>query len=363
MGGATLHQPQRKDEPVPPELAGHPDARILVIDDSQTATQLLESLLQTAGYSQVYVLTSSQLAESTFHTWMPDLVLLDLHMPPPDGMQLLRRLCHERPERDRVPFIMLTADGSPEMRDRALELGALDFITKPLEPTEVLYKIRNVVAIRLMQVALEERNQDLEIRVAERTAALESSHYEMLERLARAAELRDDETGEHTYRVGRTAGVLAKAAGLSAPECDTIARAAVLHDVGKIGIPDSILLKPAGLTPDEWVIMRRHTLIGAQLLGQGHSPLMQAAEVVAQCHHERWDGSGYPYGSVGEAIPLAARIVSLADVFDALTHVRPYREAWPVDRSLAEMAKLKGTQFDPGLTEVFLGLDNHRELV
>jgi putative two-component system response regulator len=344
-------------------LVRHPDARILIIDDEALNTHLLAATLQTAGYTHVYALTDSRLAEATFHAWGPDLVIVDLHMPEPNGLQLVRSLNRPGLVEDPVPIIMLTSDTRPEQRDRALALGALDFIAKPFQPTEALYRIRNLLAMRGLQVELRHQNRDLEQRVAERTKALEASHFEMLRRLASAAELRDDDTGQHTQRVGRIAGILARATGMAGEEADLVGWAAPLHDVGKIGIPDAILLKPGKLTPDEMAVMRRHTTIGAQLLGEGRSPLMRTAETIALSHHERWDGTGYPAGLAAEAIPLSGRIVALADVFDALTHARPYRAAWSVEAALTEIARLRGTHFDPFLTDAFLKLEGHHALL
>jgi putative two-component system response regulator len=345
------------------DVVEHPQARILVVDDDRLNTQIMSALLEGAGYTHVLCLNDSRLVVPTIETWSPDLVLLDLHMPEPDGLQLLELLNGRTPVALRVPIIVLTSDGRPENRDRALSLGAIDFITKPVDQTESLLRIRNQVAIRTLQLELQRRNQTLEERVMERTYALERSHLEMLQRLATAAELRDDETGQHTLRVGHSAGILARTAGLPPDAVDLLRQAAPLHDVGKIGVPDAVLRKPASLTPEEVLVMRRHTLIGAQLLGEGHSPVMCMAEIIALSHHERWDGTGYPHGLAGAAIPLPARIVALADVFDALTHDRPYRSAWSVDAALEEIARSRGTHFDPALTDVFLGLESHEKLL
>jgi putative two-component system response regulator len=209
-----------------------------------------------------------------------------------------------------------------------------------------------------MHLESQQQNQLLEERVQERTRALETTRSEVLERLATAAEYRDDATGEHTRRVGRIAGLLAERCGLPRGEIELITRAAPLHDVGKIGIPDSILLKPGKLTPDEAEIMKRHAPIGAAILRGGRSPLLAMAEAIALSHHERWDGAGYPAGLSREAIPLSARMVAIVDVFDALGHERPYRPAWPVCQVIDEIRSQKGAHFDPALTEAFLQLDH-----
>ena len=196
----------------------------------------------------------------------------------------------------------------------------------------------------------------LDEKVRERTKAVEAAQNEILERLAQATEYRDDDTGEHTQRVGANSALLAQALGLPPKQVELIRRAAPLHDVGKIGIPDHILLKPGKLTPEEFEVMKTHTLIGARMLSDGSSDLVRIAQSIALTHHERWDGSGYPYAIAGEAIPIEGRIVALADVFDALTHSRPYKKAWPVADAVAEITSQSGHQFDPQLVYVFIGL-------
>ncbi|MEI8259137.1 MAG: HD domain-containing phosphohydrolase, partial [Deltaproteobacteria bacterium] len=192
-------------------------------------------------------------------------------------------------------------------------------------------------------------------RVLARTAALEAAHHEILERLARAAEFRDDDTGEHTQRVGRVCEELASRYGMNGREVDLIGRAAPLHDVGKIAIPDGVLLKPGKLTPDEFVVIKTHAAIGAKLLGGSDIPLLVTARTIAHFHHENWDGSGYPTGLKAEGIPLPARITAVADVFDALTHDRPYKKAWPIDKAIAEIELLAGSKFDPAVVRAFVG--------
>jgi putative two-component system response regulator len=196
----------------------------------------------------------------------------------------------------------------------------------------------------------------LEAKVRERTRDLEESRLEVLERLSRAAEFRDDDTGQHTQRVGRVAALLMQALGLPADEVELIRRAAPLHDVGKIGIADTILLKPGKLTPEEWAVMRTHTTLGGRILGQSRSPLLRLAEQIALTHHESWDGSGYPAGLSGDAIPLSGRVVTVADVFDALTHERPYKRAWPQAEAAEEISQQSRRRYDPRVVEAFLGL-------
>jgi putative two-component system response regulator len=253
-----------------------------------------------------------------------------------------------------MPVVVLTADDSAASRQRALSLGASDFLTKPLDGIEVVLRIGNLLRIRMLHGALRERNRTLEFRVRERTQALEAAQMEILERLAQAAELHDDDTGSHTRRVGLAAARLGERLGLAPGEVSRLERTAPLHDVGKIGMPDSILRKPGPLSPAEREEMERHAEIGARLLSGGSTEHVRMAEEIARSHHERWDGRGYPAGLSGESIPLSARIVSVVDVFDALAHDRPYRAALPAARAAAMVAAGAGTQFDPGIVRAFL---------
>jgi len=249
---------------------------------------------------------------------------------------------------------VLTADATPDAKRRALSAGARDFLTKPLDHIEVLLRIRNLLETRLLHVQLANQNQILDERVRLRTRELEAARVEILERLAVAAEYRDDDTGKHTARVGFVSARIAAAMDRPPSEVELIRRAAPLHDVGKIGIPDAILLKPGKLTPEEWAVMKEHAPIGAGILGGSTAPVLQLAEEIAASHHERWEGGGYPRGLAGTQIPLASRIVAVADVLDATTHERPYKPAWPLEDALAEIEAQAGRHFDPEVVEVFL---------
>jgi putative two-component system response regulator len=328
-------------------------ARILVVDDQESNLRLLRRILARAGYDDVQCTIDPAGVAALFTEYQPDLILLDLHMPGRDGFAVLEDLASRRGGSGYVPVLMLTGDGSAEARRRALALGANDFVAKPFDATEVLLRIRNLLETRRLYRLLTHQNGVLESRVQERTRDLEESQAEVLERLANAGEFRDDDTGRHAHRVGDLAARLAAALGLSAEQVELLRRAAPLHDVGKIGVPDSILLKAGRLTPAEFDVMKTHTVIGAALLSGGRSELVQLAQRIARSHHERWDGTGYPDGLAGEAIPLEARLVAVADVVDALTHDRPYRPAWPMENVLAELRRGRETQFDPAVVDAF----------
>lgn len=288
----------------------------------------------------------------------PRLVLLDLHMPQIDGFELMELLATTTGERRSIAFLVLTADATEETKRRALSMGARDFLTKPLDRVELLLRVRNVLQVEELQDRLFEHNANLEDEVAERTRDLDQARLEILKHLALAAEFRDDDTQEHAWRIGRTSALLAIGLGLPDRELELIARAAPLHDIGKVGVPDAILLKPGKLTAAEYETIKTHTTIGAEILSGSRSPLLVMAEEIALTHHERWDGQGYPGGIRGEQIPLPGRIVAVADVFDALTHERPYKRAWPVPEALAEILREAGRHFDPQVVQVFSSLDH-----
>jgi putative two-component system response regulator len=332
-------------------------ARIVVIDDQKANVALLERALTEWGYTNVISTTNSLEGLHLTRDSEPDLVLLDLMMPPPDGFEVMTRLAAHIHGEDFVPILALTADSSDGTKARALELGAKDFLEKPLNLTEVRLRVANLLDTRRLHLELREHADVLEQRVRERTQSLERARGEVLARLSLAAEYRDDDTNEHAQRVGRTAALLAEQLGLPEEEVERLRRAAPLHDIGKIGIPDAILLKPDRLTLDEFRLMQQHTEIGARILGGSTSRILQLSEEIAETHHERWDGAGYPAGLSAEEIPLAGRLVALADVFDALTHRRPYKDAVPVEIATSEVLNLAGTHLDPQIVETFKTLD------
>jgi putative two-component system response regulator len=328
-------------------------SRILIVDDQLSNVMLLEGILQEYDFTSVRSLTDSRQALSALIDFLPDLILLDLQMPYLDGFAVMKQLQACIAPGDFLPILVLTADITSDTKRRALSEGALDFLTKPFDATEVLLRIKNLLRTRALHLQLQGQNQLLDHKVRERTAELEATQVEILERLALAAEYRDDDTGEHTKRVGETAARIAEALGWPQTEVELLRRAAPLHDVGKIAISDLILLKPSKLTPEEFESMKAHARLGAQMLSGGRFPLLQLAEQIALTHHERWDGTGY-LGLHEEDIPIAGRIVSVADVFDALISERPYKRAWSVHDALEEIKRQSGRQFDPRVVEAFL---------
>ncbi len=349
MSQPKLSQPKspRPDKP----------ARILIIDDEETNIRLLEKILAKAGYEDVASTTNSVDAHALQRKFKPDLVLLDVHMSGKDGFQVLEEIVAQSGDSEQVPVLMITADDSAHVKRRALALGAKDFLNKPFDSAEVLLRIRNLLETRFLYRKLRRQNTELEQKVTDRTRELEQSQLEVLDRLAAAVEFRDDDTGNHTKRVAQISAMLGQAIGLESTTVELISRAAPLHDIGKVGIPDNILLKAGPLTGEEFEIMKTHTVIGSRMLSKGRSELVRFSQRIARSHHEWWDGSGYPDRVSGQAIPLEARIVAAADFLDALTHDRPYRPAWGMDDTLAEIKRRAGSHFDPTVASALLGID------
>jgi len=330
--------------------------RILVVDDQEQNIRLLTRILAKAGYDDVASTTNSDEALSLYIQFKPDLVLLDLHMNGKDGFQVLEEIMLQSGD-GYLPVLMITADDSAEVKRHALALGAKDFVGKPFDSAEVLLRINNLLETHFLYKRLRGQNVELERKVADRTRELEQSQLEVLERLAAAVEFRDDDTGNHTRRVGHVSALLAAEVGLDPISTELIRRAAPLHDIGKVGIPDSILLKAGPLTAEEFEIMKTHTVIGSRMLSKGRSELVRVSQRIARSHHEWWDGSGYPDRVSGQSIPLEARIVAIADFLDALTHERPYRPARGIDETLAEIKRRAGSHFDPTIAKALLGID------
>ena len=344
-------------------------AKILIVDDEPENVLLLRTILETAGYSQIEAVSHAPSVAEIVRQIEPDIVLLDLMMPEMDGFDVLLQLRQWVPPDSYLPILMMTGDARTESRQKALGLGAHDFLARPFEVFDVVLRVRNLLHTRLLHLELQFRNRDLERIVAERTVSLEKAQYELkqaqlevIDRLGRCGEYRDEDTGLHTQRVARHSRALAQKMDLAPEHVEMLRRAAPLHDVGKIGISDTILLKPGKLTPEEFETMKTHTSIGASLLQGGQSDLLKTAALVAVSHHERWDGNGYPLRQTGTDIPIEGRILAVADVFDALTHERPYKAAWPIERAVEEILSQREKQFDPAVVEAFSELD-HAALV
>ena len=328
------------------------ESRILLVDDSPDLVVILQSMLEREGYTELISTSDPSQVVDLYLAYRPDLILLDLHMPKMNGLDVMAKLA-EVTRGEFIPIVMLTGDQSPEAKLRALGGGARDFLTKPFDRTEVHLRIKNLLEMRHLHQELRQQNAVLEQKVAARTKDLERAKLEILERLALAAEFRDDATGEHAQRVGRLCAYMATALNLPKPQVELIRAAAPLHDIGKIGVPDQVLLKPGKLTPEEWSIMKAHTVTGAKLLSKSVSPTLRLGQKVAFTHHERWDGGGYE-GMSGGAIPLSGRLLAVADAFDAMTHDRPYKEAMPVADAAEEISNEAGKQFDPRVVDAFL---------
>ena len=330
-------------------------AKLLIVDDESYNLQLLETLLREAGYTRITATSDARQVLPLFLDCQPDLLVLDLQMPHLDGFAVMRQLTPRIPAGDYLPILVITGEITPEVKHEALAEGAKDFLTKPIDTTEVRLRIRNMLTTRFLHQELRVHSEQLEDQVHHRTRELEEAQMEILQRLALAAEYRDDATGEHTWRVGQVAAMMAQNLGWLPDQVELIRRAAPLHDVGKIGIPDRILMKNDEFSPKDYEEMKIHVTIGSKILSGSRSRLLQFAEVIALTHHERWDGTGY-MKLKGDKIPPAGRIVTIADVFDALTHARPYKEPWPIERARAEIAGQAGKQFDPQVVEIFLKL-------
>jgi putative two-component system response regulator len=348
---------------------------LMIVDDEPINIKVLQKYLKMAGYSRFVTTSDSTSVLGRIRTSPPHVLLLDVMMPDVNGLEILRQI-RASASLDYFPVLILTASDSDETRVRALELGATDFLSKPVNPSELVARVRNALLVKAHHDHLKRYSKELENQVRRRTAELAASRLELIHCLARAAEYRDNETGHHVMRVGCYAGMIARKLGLDADLAELIEHAAPLHDMGKIGIPDDILLKPGKLTPEEYEVMQRHsvfgkrtfepmtseewgafkshTYLGEQIMGMDSSPLIAMAAKIALTHHEKWDGSGYPLGLAGEEIPLAGRITAVADVFDALSSHRPYKPAWPLERCFAAMAEGRGTHFDPVVLDAFM---------
>jgi putative two-component system response regulator len=334
----------------------HADARILIVDDEPSIVRLLGRALEDVGYSSPQGFTDPTEALARFDAIAPDLIVLDINMPVMTGYDFLSDLSQRLNEDTFLPVLMISGLPEPETRLQALQAGANHFLTKPIDLKVFTAHVRSLLETRFMSLRVNDVRGVLEELVRRRTAQLQQAHIEILDRLGRVAEYRDDATGKHTDRVGELCGLIARELGLPQDRADLIARTATLHDLGKVGISDSVLLKTGPFDDNERESMRKHSALGAKLLSGGTSELVQMAEEIALFHHERWDGEGYPCALEADEIPMTARIVAVADAFDALTHIRPYKDAWPVPEAITEIERESGGQFDPQVVDALLDL-------
>ena len=363
----------------PPPVHNITAAHILIVDDESLTIDVVQAYLECDGFLTVESTTQAAEALPLVRKLRPDLLLLDIQMPEVSGIEVLKAI---RADADvaMTPVVILTASSAEATKLDALESGANDLLSKPVHRGELLARIRNVLSAKAYQDALRRHSESLEDAVRERTAELEASRLEVIHCLARAAEFRDDDTGEHVLRVGRYARIIGEQLGFSMAMLDLLEAAAQLHDVGKIGVPDAILLKPGKLTLEEYAMMqrhcgfgkkivdclpegdsrilRRHAELGAKIMETGHSPILEMAKRIAVTHHERWDGSGYPLGLSGEDIPLEGRITAVADVFDALSSKRSYKPAFALAKCFQILEEGRATHFDPVVLDAFLARRN-----
>lgn len=320
-----------------------PKQCVLVVDDSPDNIDLLSEILR--DEYRIRVATSGEKAlKIVYSDEPPDLILLDIMMPGISGLEICRRL-KANPDRRRIPIIFVTAMTSPEDERRGLETGAVDYITKPISPPIVKARVRT-------HLALYDQARELARMVQQRTQELLTTRQQIIRRLGRAAEFKDNETGNHVLRMSHYARLIALAHGLGEESADIILSTAPMHDIGKIGIPDAILLKPGKLDAAEWEVMYQHPIMGAEIIGKHDNELLETARIIALTHHEKWDGTGYPQGLKGDAIPLEGRIVAIADVFDALLSVRPYKPALSLETALQYIDEQSGHHFEIGRAHV-----------
>jgi putative two-component system response regulator len=326
-------------------------AQILVIDDNILNIQILKKIFTNAGFINITTTTDPTKSVGLYNQINPDLILLDLNMPVLDGFGVLKQLSVFNKE-DYLPVLIVTAE-EESVRFKALQSGAKDFLHKPYDHLDVILRSRNIIEVRLLYNQVKKHNASLEDQISERIKELKDTRLDVIQRLAVAAELRDSGTPGHIFRMSHYCQQLALAVGFPKDQADLILASSPLHDIGKIAIPDAILLKPSKLNAEEFEIVKTHTTLGGKMLSGSDSVFLRMAQTIALNHHEQWDGSGYPGGLKGEDIPLIGRIASIADVFDALTSSRPYKKAWSRDEAIAEIKRLKGKHFDPKLVGAF----------
>ena len=371
LASAGSSQPKHPND----ENRAPKDACVMIVDDESINIEIVKAYLEEEGFENLIATTRASHAIDMIREHRPDIVLPDIKMAEISGLELLRRMRRDQ-EMMMIPVIVLTAANDPEVKLRGLRLGASDFLAKPVDPSELTLRLENVLAVKAYQDHLADYSEKLERQVRIRMEELVRSRQEAIHCLARAGEFRDDDTGHHVTRVGRYSALIANELGFPQAAVDLIEQAAQLHDVGKIGIPDAILHKPGKLDPQEFDIIQEHcnigrriinplsheesirlephAFVGLQIMGSTNSPVLRLAAVIAATHHEKWDGTGYPKGLSGNAIPIEGRIVAVADVFDALSSSRPYKKAFPIERCLKILVEGRGKHFDPRVLDAFL---------
>ncbi len=340
------------------QLVLESSGRVLIVDDEPAARRIMEKLLVVDGF-EVLEAEHGQAALDVLSQGVVDVVLLDMRMPGIDGLEVCRRI-RANPKTAHTPILIVTASNDRDVRRQGKQAGADDFLCKPFDDIELLARVRTAARLNLYYSGLEQAVERKTAELNETIARLErvqeqlrASYSESIERLARAAEFRDDETAQHLQRMSHYCYLLARRFGLDPYACEMLRVASPMHDVGKIGIPDHILLKPGRLSNAEYEIMKQHAEIGYRILSGSNSDLLHMAAMIAWTHHEKWDGTGYPRCLKGESIPLEGRISAIADVFDALTSTRPYKRAWALDDALDLMRSGRGIHFDPKLLDLF----------
>ncbi|MFA5214529.1 HD domain-containing phosphohydrolase [Sulfuricurvum sp.] len=336
---------------------------ILIVDDQLQNIELMEAYLVPQGYTIVTAANGAEALEK-LDTYPIDLILLDIMMPGMDGFEIARRV-RQNDRMRQLPIILVTALRETEDRVKGIESGCDDFISKPVDKSELLARVRSLLKVKAYNDLMNNYQKELEIEVAKRTEelhhALESvkaASMETIHRLSMAAEYKDEDTGAHIKRMSLYSAAVARKMGLDEHTVETILYAAPMHDIGKIGIPDKILLKPGKHDASEWEIMKQHALIGAEILKGSDAEFIRLGEVIARSHHEKWDGSGYPYALKGREIPIAGRITAIADVFDALLSKRPYKEPFSLEKSLGIIREGRGSHFDPEVVDAFFAIQD-----
>lgn len=334
-------------------MTEHANRRILLVDDTKANIDILVSTLKDDYKLGVALDGPKALAYCQANRL--DLILLDILMPGMDGFEVCRRL-KGHPATCNIPIIFITAMDDSAHKREGLSIGAVDYITKPFDISEVKARVKTHLTLKVTQESLRNRNLILEEKVRQRTRELKETQVEIISRLSLASKFRDFGTGQNVRRISHLSEMLGRKAGLPAEEAERLALSSTLHDAGKIGISDEILMKPDKLSDSEWLLMKEHTTIGSRLLADSRSLLIQEAQTIALTHHERWDGTGYPRGLAGEEIPLVGRIVAICDVFDALISKRPHKAPWPMGKAFQEIEARSGSHFDPRLAEAFLSM-------